>query len=282
MLHSTKAFGKTLCTAVAVVFFAATLSAQATLDLNGSASVARGQTVSVDITADTSSMSQSLSAFSARVSFDDSELSLNSADFSSSVWPGTGFQSAVEDASGSIRIAAVADTSSGANSVPTGSNQTYIELEFLAAAGSNDCSSTSLSFDTTSIDDNILVDVNAGFIDSGSGLSLIGHNLSIIPTPGFVRGNANGSAVDGSDADASVTLADGIFILQDLFGGGSAPPCADAADANNDARYNIVDAVTVFQYLFGNGNVSIPAPFFEVGSDSGGSLGCGTLPSVSC
>ena len=79
---------------------------------------------------------------------------------------------------------------------------------------------------------------------------------------------------------ASVDLADGIFVLQHLFQGGAAPPCEDAADADDDGRLNLLDAIWIFHYSIGN-VASLPFPFFFLGIDpTTDTLGCSITSSL--
>ena len=71
------------------------------------------------------------------------------------------------------------------------------------------------------------------------------------PTTVFRRGD-----VDGVDV---INLTDGVFLLNFLFLGGGAPPCADAADANDDGALNITTGVYIFNWLFLGGPLP-PAP----------------------
>jgi hypothetical protein len=74
----------------------------------------------------------------------------------------------------------------------------------------------------------------------------------------FRRGDAND--------DGQANIADAIFILSYLFGGGENPHCRDAADTNDDGGINIADAVSLLTYLFGGG-AALPAPFSSCGTD---------------
>jgi hypothetical protein len=75
----------------------------------------------------------------------------------------------------------------------------------------------------------------------------------------FRRGDGN--------HDGTVNIADAIYALQNLFAGGPAIPCPDAADANDDERVNIADGVYVLQYIFADGPA--PAePFTACGFDT--------------
>ena len=67
----------------------------------------------------------------------------------------------------------------------------------------------------------------------------------------FLRGDAND--------DGKSDIADPIWILNELFGGGQASPCQRAADANDDGALNLTDAVHVLLYLF-RGGEEPPAP----------------------
>jgi hypothetical protein len=75
----------------------------------------------------------------------------------------------------------------------------------------------------------------------------------------FLRGDANGS-------DGAVNIADGIYILQNLFASGPAISCPDAADANDDESVNIADAIYLLQNLFASGP-PIPTPHPACGVD---------------
>jgi hypothetical protein len=66
--------------------------------------------------------------------------------------------------------------------------------------------------------------------------------------PLFHRGDLDGSG--------SLEVTDPIRGLRALFLGGEQPACAEAADANNDARIDITDMIDLLEYLFRGG----PAP----------------------
>ena len=78
--------------------------------------------------------------------------------------------------------------------------------------------------------------------------------------PLFSRGDAN--------ADGSVNVADAVFVLEYLFGGGQEPPCLDAADVNDSGAVNISDGLTLLRHLFGLATETpIAAPFGICGTD---------------
>jgi len=59
----------------------------------------------------------------------------------------------------------------------------------------------------------------------------------------------------GDATDDGVTdISDGVFILNFLFSGGSAPGCLDGADSDDNAAIELSDAVRVFAYLFLGGD----------------------------
>lgn len=75
----------------------------------------------------------------------------------------------------------------------------------------------------------------------------------------FVRGDVND--------DGLYDVADGVFLLANLFSGGEAPHCEDSADANADGVKDIADGITILSSLFSGGPLpSAPHP------------SCGTAP----
>ena len=88
--------------------------------------------------------------------------------------------------------------------------------------------------------------------------------------PVFTRGDCNG------DGSVTGSVADTIFLLNFLFGGGRTPPCSAACNVNGDDRVNMSDAISLLNYNFGGGPP--PAPPYP-GCDMGSSpvdteLGC--------
>lgn len=73
----------------------------------------------------------------------------------------------------------------------------------------------------------------------------------------FFRGDCN--------VDDLFNIADAVFLLETLFGGGSSPTCLDACDANDDGVVDISDSISVLESLFSGG--SIPAPYGDCGVD---------------
>ncbi len=81
---------------------------------------------------------------------------------------------------------------------------------------------------------------------------------------GFRRGDSN--------RDGGVNIADAVYILQNIFAGGAAIRCEDAADANDDESVNIADAVYLLQNIFASGP-AIPPPHPACGPDTTGDTG---------
>ena len=75
---------------------------------------------------------------------------------------------------------------------------------------------------------------------------------------GFLRGDSND--------DEGVDIADAIYVLNYLFGGGGALTCEDAADANDDGAVDISDAISILGFLFDAGGL-LPEPFGSCGTD---------------
>jgi len=89
--------------------------------------------------------------------------------------------------------------------------------------------------------------------------------------PRFVRGDAN--------QDDAIDIADAIWLLSYVTGGGPAPRCLVAGDANGDGTLNLADGITAISYVVGIGPPP-PAPFPECGfePDPPSGLGCADRP----
>ena len=87
----------------------------------------------------------------------------------------------------------------------------------------------------------------------------------------FVRGDVN--------ADGDLNVADPVVLLNHLFAGEAAPPCADSADADDDGSLTISDGVRILNHLFGGGDPPIE-PALECGDDPtpADDLGCDSFP----
>ena len=74
----------------------------------------------------------------------------------------------------------------------------------------------------------------------------------------YLRGDCN--------TDARTDIADGVFHLGFLFGGGNPPRCLEACNANRDAEGSVADAVYLFNYLLRGGSPP-EMPFPDCGTD---------------
>jgi hypothetical protein len=92
-----------------------------------------------------------------------------------------------------------------------------------------------------------------------------------VPEPegrAFIRGDANG--------DGKITIADPIWLLNQLFLGGPQTQCLDATDSNGDLQISVLDAVYLVNYYFRHGPKP-GQPFPTCGTDTS-SLGCNSFP----
>lgn len=71
------------------------------------------------------------------------------------------------------------------------------------------------------------------------------------PVPAYICGDADGNE--------SVTITDAVFIINYIFGGGSAPDPIESADVDCNGTTTITDAVYIVNFIFGGG----PAPCSE-------------------
>jgi hypothetical protein len=71
----------------------------------------------------------------------------------------------------------------------------------------------------------------------------------------FIRGDGN--------ADGSIDIGDGVFILNALFLNATPPPCRKAADSNDSGSVGLEDAVYLFNYQFMGGRRP-PDPFLPL------------------
>ena len=76
----------------------------------------------------------------------------------------------------------------------------------------------------------------------------------------FQRGDCN--------TDGSFNIADAIFTLASLFGGGPAGSCTDACDSNDDGSVNIADPIYSLAALFSGGQMPDPPSPGSCGYDA--------------
>lgn len=72
--------------------------------------------------------------------------------------------------------------------------------------------------------------------------------LTVLPSSAWIRGDAND--------DGAVDVADGVFLMNELFLGGPEGTCFAAKDVNSDETLDLSDAVELFSVLF----LSAPPP----------------------
>ena len=84
--------------------------------------------------------------------------------------------------------------------------------------------------------------------------------LNPVVTLDFIRGDAN--------SDARVNIADGVWIINELFLGGPANPCPISSDSNGDGSTDAGDAIYIFNYRFLDGPMPV-APFPSCGQVDG-------------
>jgi len=78
-----------------------------------------------------------------------------------------------------------------------------------------------------------------------------------VPGATFVPGNANG--------DKRLDIADGIYILNNLFRSGPPLPCQKAGDANGDCAVDSADALYIIYYYLQPAPGGYPAPVWGLG-----------------
>ena len=95
--------------------------------------------------------------------------------------------------------------------------------------------------------------LDAGFIDGQI-------NLEPVVDTAFLRGDCN--------TDLRVDIADGVWILNNMFQSGPAGTCAEACDADNNGALEMGNAIYVITYRLLSGPAPI-APFPECGIEAG-------------
>ena len=72
--------------------------------------------------------------------------------------------------------------------------------------------------------------------------SVLPGTLTVLPAHAWIRGDAND--------DGTVDLADGVFVMNELFLDGPIGSCFDAKDANSDGAFELTDAIFILNGLF--------------------------------
>lgn len=151
----------------------------------------------------------------------------------------------------------------GGNTLAFDSELDVVSVDYSTVAGAltgTDSIDTSLAWTSTLGSppvDNVVV-VNGSSIEP----ALIDGTITLQPVfdiP-FIRGNCNG--------DNKVNIADGIWILNELYLQGPSSTCVAACDANEDAKYDAGDAVFIINYRLLDGPMP-SAPFPDCGAVGG-------------
>ncbi len=106
--------------------------------------------------------------------------------------------------------------------------------KIVPAAGITDCNSNYIA-DSCEVALGLAADTNSNFIPDDC-------------EPSFICGDADGSG--------AISIGDAVYIINYIFGGGSAPDPLEAADADCSGAISIGDAVHLINFIFGGG----PAP----------------------
>ncbi len=129
--------------------------------------------------------------------------------------------------------------------IPTGDYETNRFLD-IAADGSE--------LATVSAEEGVPVDGVDSVVVSGTGRTVV-NTLLVFASPGvgpFLRGDCN--------QDSEVNIADGIALLNHLFGDAPDPDCRAACSANGSTLVDISSAIYIFNFLFSENGIPIPPP----------------------
>ena len=238
--------------------------------------VGRGETFTVDLRGTSTS---NLAGFATLVTYDPQRLRFVGEDFAGSVWDNSDLRQVNDDGQGSIRIGVVrnVDNTAPPNTefVSAGDDLLFLRLSFAAGV----CPGSTTIGLSSGVNDTLFVDSQFVGRNSTQGLMLSADVVTALET-GFIRGNVDGGPMHPDNPRMSVNILDGLSLLRFLYAGGEAPPCADAADANDDGRLNLFDSIWIFQWILGNPAVeTLPEPFLVVGQDvTPDALECGIVP----
>lgn len=92
-------------------------------------------------------------------------------------------------------------------------------------------------------------------------------SIEILNFNAFIRGDCND--------DNQIDIADGVFLINFLFGDGADPICDDACDSNDDADLNVADSIYIWNYSLLDGPAPLaPFPTADIDPTPGDGLGC--------
>lgn len=150
--------------------------------------------------------------------------------------------------------------------IPAGTSVEIVSIDWDIDAGAPAPTTASLSFVNglgSPATDNLLI------VDGGTAQTpgLTDGAIEILNFNSFVRADCN--------SDLQIDIADGVYLINFLFGGGPVPTCDDACDSNDDADLNVADAIYIWNYALLAGPSPL-APFPTAGIDptTGDGLGC--------
>lgn len=190
-----------------------------------------------------------ISGFSFSLCHDPTVLSAISVNHGADLDPGAWFSDGIF--SDGITIGAVMGFHAGGTPIPPGVGNSIVEIEYNVLGDLGETSNLQIcSLGAPPVSLTVVI--------AGASITPIVTEGLVTVDTSFLRGNCNG--------DATVDLADPIFVEQYLFSGGEIPPCLSACDANDDGLINIADSITTLSFLF-SGSGPLPLPFPLCGAD---------------
>lgn len=179
--------------------------------------------------------------------------------------PGFGATSLVDPATGGTQ--GIVIDLFGINKLDPGTGFVFVDMNYTAttvADGDPDVVTTVAICGTLGNPPvaDVIVDMGASVVpqEEDATVTIVG----IPPAPEFVRGECNG--------DGMLNIADGIWLLNMLFQGGTSSTCVEACDANDDGGIDAADAMFIFEYRLLAGPPP-PAPWPDCGVDPDDPLG---------
>ncbi|MEM7168221.1 MAG: hypothetical protein AAF581_22430 [Planctomycetota bacterium] len=134
--------------------------------------------------------------------------------------------------------------------IPTGTAQSIANFVYEAGPSANNGDTVAIDFSGTLGDPAValVAVVDGNTVDPGTTGGTVTLEESMMVTRSFVRGDAN--------ADGTVNIADGVWIINFLWLQGPASPCEEAGNANGQGNVDTSDAMYIFMWRLLDG----PAP----------------------
>jgi hypothetical protein len=161
-------------------------------------------------------------------------------------------------------VAAILPPGTGAPVIPAGVTHVY-DATYRAAA---DATGTA----TVTFTDSLSAQAGAPTVDlvvdfgNGTPRTFVATSEEVTFVQGFLRGDSDLSGTRSGDFSRALAVTDAVIILQHLFSGAAAPPCRDAADADDTGDLRLTDALVILNFLFLDGIPPAP-PFPTPGID---------------